>query len=46
MPVINYIAPACREIRMETEGAVMVLSRPMPYSLHDMDDNTIFSEDF
>ena len=43
MPVINYIAPVCRVIQMEIEGAVMVLSRPMPYSL---DDNTIFSEDF
>lgn len=46
MQVADYLSPVCHEIQIDTEGSMMMLSRPMSYSLLDMDDNVIFSEDF
>lgn len=46
MLVADYSSPVCSEIQIDIEGTLMVLSRPVPYSLQDMDDNVIFSEDF
>lgn len=41
-----YSAPKCSVIQLSFEGNVLIVSSALGFSLHNMDDNTIYSEDF
>lgn len=39
---ITYITPQCCEVRIETEGLILISNA----SLQDMGDNVVYAEDF
>ena len=40
--IVSYTTPECCEISLELENQILVMSG----SLNDMDDNSIYSEEF